>query len=148
MGKVTASMDRYELDVCPSWPSAALARELRMTAALVFIADDQSPETLSQELHHPETTVERAAEVPEELHPPETQVEQPAEQPELHPPETSIEQSVGHAEDAEQMLEVAPQASALESHVAAVTATVECYANVDPSPAKPQQGLEQERQQE
>merc|ERR1719336_3119341 len=65
--KVTASMDRYELDVCPSWPSAALARELRMTAALVFIADDQNPKKLSQE----------------GLRPPETQMERPAEQPEM-----------------------------------------------------------------
>jgi len=172
--KVTASMDRYEFDVCPSWPSAALARELRMTAVLVFIADERNTENPSQKLHPPETAVERVAECPEELHPPESTIERMPERPEetnpdgmaehpeslhppetrmerpseqleeSHPPETNIERSAGHAEDVEPVLEAAPQASALESNIPEVSATVECDTNVEPSAEKPEQELEQD----
>eukprot|EP00419_Tripos_fusus_P056042 CAMPEP_0172813888 /NCGR_PEP_ID=MMETSP1075-20121228/10935_1 /TAXON_ID=2916 /ORGANISM="Ceratium fusus, Strain PA161109" /LENGTH=160 /DNA_ID=CAMNT_0013653641 /DNA_START=11 /DNA_END=489 /DNA_ORIENTATION=- len=92
--KVTASIDRFKLDICPSWPKAALDGELRLTAVLNFIVDEQNPVNSSrEEVHPPETLQDKVPQCPEESHPPETTVEKMAESPEeLHPPETTQEE--------------------------------------------------------
>jgi len=134
---VKASMDRYELDVCPSWPTAALARELKMTAFLVFIADDRSHGNPSQDAEPvleaapgssaPEPPVEVSATVDVDAN-----VDLSAAKP-----QQELEQ------DAEPVPEVAPGTSEPEPPVE-VCAKADVDANIDPVVERPQQESEQD----